>query len=92
MSFGGRPGGVSPWPSARIRPPKESRICGEGGICGEVSRVEVGRLRRMLRNAVRARRGGGYTYIHIYIYIYIYRERERDRCIYIYIYIYKYML
>ena len=47
--------------AARIfRPPKEGRFCGEGGICGEVSRVEVGRLRRSIRNAVRARRGGGY--------------------------------
>ena len=65
MSFEGGPGGVSPWPSARIRPPKESRICGEGGICGEVSRVEEPGLRPTTRNAVRARRGGGFKMIYV---------------------------
>ena len=54
-------------PGADFRPPKEGRFCGEGGICEEVSRVEVGRLRRNIRNAVRARRGGGYIYIYIFI-------------------------
>ena len=55
-------GAVTPRPGARFRPPKEGRFCGEGGICGEVSRVEVGRLRRKPRNAVRARRGGGLVF------------------------------
>ena len=55
---GESPGGGE-WRHADFRPPKEGRFCGEGGICGEVSRVEVGRLRRKIRNAVRARRGGG---------------------------------
>ena len=57
----GGSGGGDPSPALNIRPPKEGRICGEVGICGEVSRVEVGRLRRSIRNAVRARRGGGYV-------------------------------
>ena len=63
MSFGGVPAGVRPWPSARIRPPKESRICGEGDICGKVRRMEGPGLRPRLRNAVRARRGGGHVYL-----------------------------
>ena len=52
-------GGVRPRRGAGFRPPKEGRISGEGGICGEVSRVEVPGLRPKTRNALRARRGGG---------------------------------
>jgi hypothetical protein len=42
--LGQSPGGGAPSRSQDFRPPKEGRFYGEGGICREVSRVEVGRL------------------------------------------------